>query len=125
MVEDYARTHTHGRKYVLGMHIKIEYKHACTLVYTRVYMRNTHTHTHAQAIATQTSTYLVRIEKEMHSAIIQTQRESLEERNIVGHQLLVMEIESMYNELVDVVVGEQRVDCRFIVQILPKPTKTR
>lgn len=45
--------------------------------------------------------------KEMHSVIVELQRERLQEGDVVGHDLLVREVEFMHNDGVDVVIRQQ------------------
>ena len=45
--------------------------------------------------------------KEMHSVAVQLEGQSLQEGNIIRHHFLVAEVELVYDDGIDVVVGEQ------------------
>ena len=62
------------------------------------------------------------VEKELNGPRIQFQRQRFEKRDVVSKQFFVGEVESMYDEIVDVVIGEQVEDGGLARDVLNENT---
>ena len=64
------------------------------------------------------------IVEEMYCVLVQPEAEGLEEGDVVGHDLLVGEVELVNNDGVDVVVGEEIVDAGVVLDVLEEDVQS-
>ena len=62
--------------------------------------------------------------KEVDGVLVQPEAEGLEEGDVVGHDLLVGEVELVNNDGVDVVVGEEIVDAGVVLDVLEEDVQS-
>ena len=58
------------------------------------------------------------VEEEVDGLAVELEREGLEEGDVVGHDLLVGEVELVQDDVVDVVVGEEEVERGLVADVL-------
>ena len=62
--------------------------------------------------------------EEVDGVLVQPEAEGLEEGDVVGHDLLVGEVELVNNDGVDVVVGEEIVDAGVVLDVLEEDVQS-
>ncbi len=109
-----------------GRFIRDELEHCLILHLKHVQAEGPHRNSHhalavvkkLNGLRVQGEIMRVLVIKEVDGVLVEPEGERLEERDVVGHHLLVGEVELVDDDRIDVIVGQQIVDGRLVADIL-------